>query len=313
MDHNTPNPKQPLKLLRQYGWLFLCAFLLWGLACALHFVQSDHHAEAVLSFCYAEVAQGLTPCGTWLDLAEICSEEVLTSALDQSGGQSSLTTSTLAGCITVAPAHTELEREDLFCTDYRVCLDTGPLRPNDMDAQALLLSLCNAYTDFFAEHYGSNQNLLSRTDPLITDGSDPIAHLDHLERTARQWQRYLQMRMDESRTRGCDTDAECFAALLKQLQVLLEYTFPEAEAQAANGSTGALCELEKTLDQLQTDLLQTDTAYLAEQTLIAVYPSELTLWQRVAPGRALAETAGCLLLILTGLCWYKRRKGGCRQ
>lgn len=308
MGKECKNDVQPRKLLRQYGWLIFCTLILGLFLAGVHCLQSRCRAEAVLSYGYDGAAQGLTPNGMWLDVSQIRNERILQDALEYLGLEDRVTPAELSAGITITPVGEKavLGREDYFCTDYRITMDTAAFSLGEYPALQVLAGVCDAYQTFFWQNYGDNQSIL--TQPVELDADElPARQLAELELRIRQLTRYLTTRLEQSSR---------FTVLNKKAQLLTDHALPEARALLETGllpqQESAIRALADEVETLRMDLLALDTDHLAaqQQNGLIVRMEEDSFVQRIAPGRTGLELAlfflvGCILL-----CWKKGRKAG---
>lgn len=302
MGREHSNNSQPQKLLRRYGWLVFCVVLLGVFLSAVHYRQSTRKAGAILSYAYAGAAQGLTPNGLWLNVAEVHCEEVLQTALEQLDLQGQLTAEELSQCITVEPVAEKavLGREDFFCTDYSITLEAKALSLGEQKAEEVLSEICEVYRRFFWQHYGENQSLLAQ--PLELDETEPLSvQVAALELQTRRLTRYLDSRLSQNSQ---------FKSLNKKAQNLEQYALPTVQELLSDTGTADLTVVRQyavQLEELRTELMELEDAYQAEQQQngLTLRLTDRSPWQRIAPGRTVLELT---LFFLVGDLFFRRRE-----
>lgn len=295
-DHNS----QPQKLLWQYGWLVFCVVVLGLFLCAVHDRQSTRKASSTVSYAYAGAEKGLTPNGLWLNVSEVRCEQVLQTALEQLDLQQQVTAAALSQCITVEPVAEKavLDRDDFFCTDYRITLASDALSLGSRSTEEVLAEVCEAYRQFFWQSYGENLSLLEQ--PLELDETEPLAvQVKALELQTHRLTRYLSARQPQSSR---------FDPLNKKAQNLEHYVLPKVQALLSGAESAepeTIRQFAAQLEQLRAELKELDTVYQSEQqqTGLQICLTAPSVLQRIAPGRTFLE-----LLLLFGVgCFFLRR------
>lgn len=182
--------------------LFVIASLLiiFLALCACHYVRNLHTASTILSLDYAEASQGLAPNRTRFNIYEIRSREVMEQLIEYAGLKGEITPDELSKCVSIKATHDKNVSSSVnYISTSFVVRFTGKGSVWKRSAEDMLSLLCKAYREYFVEHYGFNQSILSFDVNALEFNDEYLMTVDLLELKNSQLEKYVQLCKRESK------------------------------------------------------------------------------------------------------------------
>lgn len=182
--------------------LFVIASLLiiFLALCACHYVRNLHTASTILSLDYAEASQGLAPNRTRFNIYEIRSREVMEQLIEYAGLKGEITPDELSKCVSIKATHDKNVSSNVnYISTSFVVRFTGKGSVWKRSAEDMLSLLCKAYREYFVEHYGFNQSVLSFDVNALEFNDEYLMTVDLLELKNSQLEKYVQLCKRESK------------------------------------------------------------------------------------------------------------------
>ena len=213
-----------IKVFR-YRYRILSALLgLVILLCAFHYL-TNNDASANMSLNYSEASSGLNPNSTRFNISELVSEKVMSRVVEAAGLDNEITWEELAECVSTKSVDKGSSSNGYISTSYQIYYDQDKLtkKPAHMPASDDMIKLiCNTYKSYFLENYGDNKSILSY-EPLVGSDGEPYISLSSLEVKLGQIDRYITMRMKESKNYTDEETGANFISLMKDIDNMTNY------------------------------------------------------------------------------------------
>ena len=193
--------QKAFEVFRKRGFLILASFLIVFLAlCGFHYVRNLRTASTILSLDYEEASKGLTPNRTRFNIFEIRSGEVMERLIDSAGLGGTVTPAELSECVSVQATHDKSVSGSVnYISTSFVIRFTNNGAVRGRSAEEMLSLLCNAYREYFVEHYGFNHSILSFDINDLKFNDEYLMLADLLELKCGQLEKYVQLRRRESK------------------------------------------------------------------------------------------------------------------
>ena len=283
--------KEKIKHILRLVWqnkyrLFSCGVALCILFGGIHYFESRSQASADIYFNYSEASQGLSPNKTRFNSYEIISDDILQSAIKRVGLQDTLTSSQLAGCISLKPVDTGNVggSSAYISTTYYISLNASALELGNRKAMDLLRGVCASYREFFLENYCDNQEI-PKDKMEVTVDCEPYLRLNEIQLRAQQLSRYLNARLDENKSytdsENNDRSSNNFTTMGKRINNLINYDIPNAMAFVIEGGVAKdpailtrILEYKNKIDDIEA---RKNMAYYdANKNGISIYEKSMT-------------------------------------
>lgn len=283
--------KEKIKHILRLVWqnkyrLFSCGVALCILFGGIHYFESRSQASADIYFNYSEASQGLSPNKTRFNSYEIISDDILQSAIKRVGLQDTLTSSQLAGCISLKPVDTGNVggSSAYISTTYYISLNASALELGNRKAMDLLRGVCASYREFFLENYCDNQEI-PKDKMEVTADCEPYLRLNEIQLRAQQLSRYLNARLDENKSytdsENDDRSSNNFTTMGKRINNLINYDIPNAMAFVIEGGVAKdpailtrILEYKNKIDDIEA---RKNMAYYdANKNGISIYEKSMT-------------------------------------
>ena len=211
----------------------LCILMAFVMAASALYslLKSQNTATTEMSLNYEESANGLNPNSTRLNVYDIVSQEVVEKALSYCGiDPDSVDVNDVIDCITVRPTNTKSFSEDdpYISTSYKITMKK-PKGIKGVSVGDLLSFLCKAYKDNLYSKYTENRSILD-FDIDQFDDTEFMEIADLLDLKAQQIEKYLNMRVKQSKTFTEAKSDETFKSLMKKIENLRDYDIAKYRA-----------------------------------------------------------------------------------
>lgn len=283
--------KEKIKHILRLVWqnkyrLFSCGVALCIIFGGIHYFESRSQASADIYFNYSEASQGLSPNKTRFNSYEIISDDILQSAIKRVGLQDRLTSSQLAGYISLKPVDTGNVggSSAYISTTYYISLNASALELGNRKAMDLLRGVCASYREFFLENYCDNQEI-PKDKMEVTVDCEPYLRLNEIQLRAQQLSRYLNARLDENKSytdsENGDRSSNNFTTMGKRINNLINYDIPNAMAFVIEGGVAKdpailtrILEYKNKIDDIEA---RKNMAYYdANKNGISIYEKSMT-------------------------------------
>lgn len=283
--------KEKIKHILRLVWqnkyrLFSCGVALCIIFGGIHYFESRSQASADIYFNYSEASQGLSPNKTRFNSYEIISDDILQSAIKRVGLQDRLTSSQLAGYISLKPVDTGNVggSSAYISTTYYISLNASALELGNRKAMDLLRGVCASYREFFLENYCDNQEI-PKDKMEVTVDCEPYLRLNEIQLRAQQLSRYLNARLDENKSytdsENSDRSSNNFTTMGKRINNLINYDIPNAMAFVIEGGVAKdpailtrILEYKNKIDDIEA---RKNMAYYdANKNGISIYEKSMT-------------------------------------
>ena len=232
-------------------FLVLAVFIIIALVlCGINYGRSLNTASTILSLDYEEAAKGLTPNRTRFNIFEIRSAEVMERLIDYAGLEGTVTPDELSECVSVQATHDKSISGSVnyISTSFTVSFTNNGAVDN-VSAEDMLSLLCKAYREYFVEHYGYNGSILSFDVNDLKFNDEYLMTVDLLELKCSQLEKYVQLRMRESKNYRDPNTGTTFSALEQRVSNLYDYDLAKLrsyiiENGIANDRTGLVSTLD---------------------------------------------------------------------
>ena len=193
--------RRAFEVFRKRKLLVIVSFLIIFLAlCACHYIKNLHTASTILSLDYAEASQGLAPNRTRFNIYEIRSREVMEQLIEYAGLQGEITPDELSKCDSIKATHAKNVSSSVnYISTSFIVRFTGKGSVWKRSAEDMLSLLCKTYREYFVEHYGFNQSILSFDVNELKFNDEYLMIVDLLELKNSQLEKYVQLCKRESK------------------------------------------------------------------------------------------------------------------
>ncbi len=217
--------RDALKVFWKRWYFVLAAFLIVFLAlCGFHYVRSLRTAGTILSLDYEEASRGLTPNQTRFNIFEIRSGEVMERLIAYAGLEEKITPEEMSECISVQATHDKNVSGSVnYISTSFVVRFTNNGKKVGRTAEDMLSLLCKAYREYFVEHYGYNHSILSFDVSDLEFNDEYLMAADLLELKCSQLEKYVQLRMRESKNYQDPETGITFSALEQRVNNFYAY------------------------------------------------------------------------------------------
>ena len=203
----------------------LAFFLIVILAfCGYQYIKASHTASTILSLDYEEASKGLTPNGMRFNIFEIRSSEVMERLIGYAGLEGKITPEELSDCVSVQATHDKSISGSVnyISTSFVVSFTNNGVI-DQISAEDMLSLLCQAYREYFVEHYGFNHSILSFNVDDLRFNDEYLMTVDLLELKCSQLEKYVQLRSRESKNYQDPETGITFSSLEQRLSNFYAY------------------------------------------------------------------------------------------
>lgn len=187
-------------------------------------MQSESKSTAEMSLNFEESAKGLNPNSTRFNVHDMVSPEVVEGMLVYCGIEpESVDVNEVIDCISIRPTNRKEFSEDNFfiSTSYKVTMKM-PSCIKGVSIHDLLTFLCKAYKDNLYSKYTENRSILSFDIDQFHE-KEYMEIADLLDLKAQQIEKYLNMRVKQSKTFTEQESDETFKSLVQKVEDLRTY------------------------------------------------------------------------------------------
>ena len=277
-----------LFVLRKYFLrILIFSILFMAVAGLVFYIISFRTASAVLTFKYPYASDGLYPNGTYLNVYNIFTPEILDKAIANTGLRGITNSSEIDKGLTIRPRSTA----DLITTQFNVTFKQG----RDVDlgavkADEMLKAILYSYVDFFHSTYSSDQLALDLD--LVDNGSLEYSDvIDYYNMYLDQLNKYLKSQQANNKD-FVSSDGTSFQDLINivdqyKLTFLREVEAIVSERGVTNDKTAFLDRVKyrlwnltnkynynRQMQQLYTDIIRSFEARLSGVVFIPSLDSE---------------------------------------
>ena len=195
------------------------------LMCLFHYYTNINDASATMSLNYSEASAGLNPNSTRFNISELVSEKVMSRVIKAAGVEGEITWDELAECVSTKAVDKGSKSGSYISTSYQIAYNQGKLKnvPAHMpSAEDTVKLICNTYKSYFLENYGDNKAILDY-EPLVSSDGEPYISMSSLEVKLEQINRYINMRMKESKNYTDSETGANYISLMKDIENLYNY------------------------------------------------------------------------------------------
>ncbi len=232
-------------------FVVLACFLIIALAmCGFQYSRSLHTASTILSLDYEEASKGLTPNRTRFNIFEIRSAEVMERLIGYAGLEGTITPDELSECVSVQATHDKsISGSVNYISTSFIVSFTNNGAIDQISAEDMLSLLCKAYREYFVEHYGYNCSILSFDVNDLKFNDEYLMTVDLLELKCSQLEKYVQLRMRESKNFQDPDTGITFSSLEQRVSSLYDYDLANLRSYViengiANDRTGLVSMLD---------------------------------------------------------------------
>ncbi len=204
--------------------VFISFLVVLLVLCGLHCVVNLRTAGTILSLDYEEASQGLTPNRTRFNIFEIQSAEVMERLIDYAGLEGKITPDELSQCVSVQATHDKsISGSVNYISTSFIVRFTNKGSLGGKTAEEMLSLLCRAYREYFVEHYGFNHSILSFHVNDLKFNDEYLTAVDLLDLKCSQLEKYVQLRVRESKNYQDPDTGVTFSALEQRVNNFYSY------------------------------------------------------------------------------------------
>jgi len=229
----------------------------------IHGMSAEPSATAVISLRYQNASSGLAPDGTFFDMYEAVSDDVMETAAEELGEDPEK----IQGSISIRPSGASAGQT--VSSDYIMSY-------RGENGKKVLEAVCSAYETYFRKKHLLTADSVEYEACSFGKGSDPMAYAEYLENEADRFIGFLDTRIKEDDGWKPD-EGPSLQTLKGGLDTVKDTEIAQLKTLIENSTAGSgeAASMKYTISVLEDQKKRADSSYEVRREAITLYDSKL--------------------------------------